>query len=285
MQTATGMAKAESQLDPLSVSHNLPPFPAVALKALNIIAGTEVSLRQLCDVIRVDAAFSAEILKIANSPLIAFSTPVISVLQASMLLGFRRLRNVAITVGLRSYLNGYSSPALLACWRHSLACAMVAERIAKPSYVDRDFAYTAGVMHDIGRVALATLLPQSYVRVVELAGTQPQDVLRIERDLCGIDHCAAGFALVTAWKLPEQFADITLHHHDPFPSDTNAIPVLQRSCRIADALGFAAVPHGSLCTYQEILSECSNDVRKALPEDPNVLTAEIQGQISVIESA
>jgi len=285
MQTATGVAKAESPLDPVRISHSLPPFPAVALKALNIIAGTEVSLRQLCDVISVDAAFSAEILRISNSPLIAFSTPVISVLQASILLGFRRLRNVAITVGLRSYLNGSTSPVLRASWRHSLACAIVAEKIARPSCVERDFAYTAGIMHDIGRVALASLLPQPYVRVLELARSQPQSVLRIERDLCGIDHCAAGFALVTAWKLPEQFADITLHHHDPFPSDTNAIPVLQRSCRIADALGFAAVPHGSPHAYQQILAECNEDLQKALPEDPAVLASEIDSQIAVIESA
>ena len=73
------------------------PFPAVALKALNLMAGTDTSLLELCDLIRSDPAFTTAILKIANSPLVAFSKDITSILQASMLLGFQRLRSVVIT--------------------------------------------------------------------------------------------------------------------------------------------------------------------------------------------
>src|SRR5438477_9881536 len=83
----------------------LPPFPAVALKALNVLSGTDSSLIELCDLIRTDPVFSAEILKVANSPLVAFSKEVTNMLQASMLLGFRRLRRLVITVGFRSYVH------------------------------------------------------------------------------------------------------------------------------------------------------------------------------------
>ncbi len=285
MQTGTGTSKAEKPLVKSWVSDSLPPFPAVALKALNLVSGTDGSLRQLCDVIRVDPAFSSEILKIANSPLIAFSTSVTSVLQASMLLGFRRLRNVVITVGLRAYLTERSSPALLASWRHSIACAIVAEKLAKATATDRDFAYTAGVMHDIGRIALAALLPETYARVFEQAAMRPGEVLQIERELCGIDHCAAGCALVTAWKLPEDFAEITLHHHDPVTTATNAASVIQRSCAIAEAIGFAAIPRDLPRGYQELLAECTEHTRRYLPEAPGDLAADIESQISMIESA
>src|SRR5271165_3193805 len=114
----------------------LPPFPAVALKALNLMAGTDTSLLDLCNLIRSDPAFSTAVLRIANSPLVAFSKNVTSVLQASMLLGFRRLRSVVITVGLRAYLQDSFTPLAMSCWRHSVACAIIAERSAKWSFLD-----------------------------------------------------------------------------------------------------------------------------------------------------
>ena len=99
----------------------LPPFPAVALKALNLSAGTDTSLLELCNLIRSDPAFSAAILKIANSPLVAFSKAITSIMQASMLLGFQRLRGVVITVGLKAYLQKAFTPPLQSCWRHCVA--------------------------------------------------------------------------------------------------------------------------------------------------------------------
>ncbi|MGB9233035.1 MAG: HDOD domain-containing protein [Terriglobales bacterium] len=94
---------------------DVPPFPAVALKALNLMAGTDTSLLELCNLIRPDVAFSTEVLRIANSPLVAFSKDITNVLQASMLLGFRRLRSVVITVGLRTYLAQTFTPLLQSC--------------------------------------------------------------------------------------------------------------------------------------------------------------------------
>src|SRR5271157_348771 len=154
----------------------LPPFPAVALKALNLMAGTDTSLLDLCNLIRSDPAFSTAILRIANSPLVAFSRNITSVLQASMLLGFQRLRGVVMTIGLRAYLQDSFTPLLHSCWRHSVACAMIAERTAKLTGADKDVAYTAGIMHDIGRIALATTMPLSYARVVQTGADQPHDL-------------------------------------------------------------------------------------------------------------
>src|ERR1035441_8482495 len=136
---------------------DLPPFPAVALKALNLMAGTDTSLLELCNLIRSDPAFSTAVLRIANSPLVAFSKNITSMLQASMLLGFQRLKSVVITVGLKAYLKEPFTPLLQSCWRHSVACAIVAEHAASWSGFDKDFAYTAGIMHDIGRVAMASV--------------------------------------------------------------------------------------------------------------------------------
>lgn len=285
MGTLTASPSSEPNTKVLTALDCLPPFPAVALKAMTVLSGTDTSLSELCDLIRSDPAFSGEILRIANSPLIAFSKEITSVLQASMLLGFRRLRRVVITVGLRSYLDKSFTPAMRACWRHSVASAMIAERIARWNSVDRDSAHTAGILHDIGRMALATVEPGLYAGLIEKAAIEPAfDVLQAERDLFGIDHCGAGRLLAIAWKLPEVFVDITSRHHEPLSRLEDVVEVVRLSCLLADALGFAATPRQSMRSSQEVLAEYPESVRKNLPT-ADLLTDEITREMSVIEAA
>src|SRR5271165_2065879 len=253
MTQATSTSKAAEPMELRWDPDSIPPFPSIALKALKLMAGTDTSLLELCDLIRSDAAFSVAVLRIANSPLVAFPKNVTSVLQASMVLGFRRLRSTVITIGLRSYLKNSCTPLMNSCWRHSLACALIAERSAKWSFLDADFAYTAGILHDIGRVALATIMPGSYAQVVEHGGEQPQDLLQSERELCGIDHCQAGHSLVTAWNLPEAFLEITACHHNLEAHPRGAASLIPSSCELADALGFAVIRCRFSRSYGEIL--------------------------------
>jgi putative nucleotidyltransferase with HDIG domain len=284
MTLAIGASKAKEPIELRWAPDSLPPFPAIALKALNLMAGTDTSLLELCTLIRSDPAFSTAILRIANSPLVAFSKNITSVVQASMLLGFRRLKSVVITVGLKGYLQGSFTPVLQSCWRHSVACATIAERSAKWSSFDKDFAYTAGILHDIGRVALATVMPQAYARVVERGADQTQDLLRSEQELCGIDHCQAGRALVTAWNLPEAFLEITSCHHDPETNARGAASLVRPSCMLADALGFTVVKYRSPRCYAEILAEFPEPARNRFPADAKELASDITNEISLIES-
>jgi putative nucleotidyltransferase with HDIG domain len=269
----------------LCALNRLPPFPSVALRAMNVLSGTDSSLSELCDLVRCDPVFAAEILRIANSPLIAFSKEITSVLQASMLLGFRRLRKLVITVGLRSYIDKPFTPAVRDCWRHSVACAMVAERTARWNSIDRDFAYTAGILHDIGRVALATINSRAYSALVERAAEDPAwDALAHERECFGIDHCGAGRLLVAAWKLSEEFFDVTSRHHEPLTHQENVTEVVRLSCRLADALGFAAAQHKSIPSYAEVLSEFPESVCKHMP-GADEFGAKIAKEIGTIEAA
>lgn len=263
----------------------VPPFPAVALKALNLMAGTDTSLIELCNLIRPDVAFSTEVLRIANSPLVAFSKEITNVMQASMLLGFRRLRSVVITVGLRAYLAHGFTPLLESCWRHSIACAIIGERAAKASLLDKEFAYTAGVMHDIGRVVLAVSMPNEYARALERGADQPRDLLQVERSVCGIDHCAVGGTLVREWALPEAFSWITTCHHDTDAHPPGEDCIVRQSCLLADALGFGVAGYRSMRSYAEILSGFPEPARNYLSRDEQELAAEIESQVTMIESA
>ncbi|MGA2965233.1 MAG: HDOD domain-containing protein [Terriglobales bacterium] len=285
MNPATATSRAAEAMELRWDPDSIPPFPAVALHALKLMSGTDTSLLELCNLIRSDPAFSTAVLRIANSPLIAFSKNITSVIQASMLLGFQRLRSVVITVGLKAYLKDSFTPPMRLCWRHSVACAIVAERSAKWSLLDKEFAYTAGILHDIGRVALATTMPAPYARVIERGADRPQDLLQVEQELCGIDHCQAGRSLVTAWNLPEAFREIASCHHDPGVRLQGTASLIPPSCALADSLGFGVVRCRSSPSYADILGAFPEPARKHFPSDAQQLASEIANEIKVIESA
>ncbi len=234
---------------------DIPPFPAIALRALNMMTGTDSSLLELCDLIRSDPVFSGAVLRMANSPLIGFPHRITSVLQASMLLGFRRLKSVVITIGLKYYLEENYTPLLQSCWRHCLACAVAAEQAAATAMLDKNFAHTAGILHDIGRVAMAASMPRSYAKVLEAEVSGGNDLLRIERDLCGIDHCEAGSQLIEAWALPPLYMEIVSGHHNVQAGSHDIVSLVSSCCRVSDSCGFAEANYRSLPDYAEVFAE------------------------------
>jgi len=284
MTPALGTAKAKPSIELRWDPEAIPPFPAVALKALKLLSGTDTSLLELCNLIRSDPAFSIAVLRVANSPLVAFSKNITSVLQASMVLGFLRLRRVVITVGLRAYFENSFSLLIRSCWRHSVACAIIAERSAKWSSLDGDFAYTAGILHDIGRVALATFVADAYASVIKRGAEQPDDLLLVERELCGIDHCEAGRSLVAAWNLSPGFLEITACHHEREVRPPGTASLIPPSCELADALGFSVIHCRSPRSYAEILADFPERARGRLPADAKMLALEITNEIKVIEA-
>jgi putative nucleotidyltransferase with HDIG domain len=264
---------------------NLPPFPAVAMRVLQLIDKDDVGIQKLTDLIRADLALSTEILTLANSALYAFRTEIKSILQAAVLLGLQRVKALAITVGMRVYLtDSMKIPALLACWRHSLASALLAEDLAIGNFVDKDSAYTAALLHDIGRLALAVIQPAKYADFLKSTEDEPCDVLERERELFEIDHCQAGRWLVEAWKLPRTFADVTAHHHtQPNNRIPEIVALVRHSCLLADALGFAAVRSLAAPSYQDILEELSVRERRRFPQDPEELSIKIATKINSME--
>src|ERR1700686_1865542 len=174
---------------------------------------------------------------------------------------------------------------MISCWRHSVACAIIAERSAKWTLQDNDFAYTAGILHDIGRVALATVMPDSYARVVERGANQSLDVLQSERELCGIDHCDAGRSLMIAWNLPEAFIEIAASHHDREPHLTGTASLIPLSCALADSLGFAVIRYRSGPSYAAILAQFPASVQRHFPGTAEEFAADIANEITALESA
>jgi HD-like signal output (HDOD) protein len=212
-----------------------------------------------------------------------------------MLLGYERLKGLVLTIGVRVYLaNVLNIPTLRACWRHSLACAVVAEDAAVATfvaqskaraYVDKDAAYTAGIIHDLGRLVLAKSRPMEYADLLIGAESGPCDVLARERELFGIDHCQAGRSLVQAWKLPAEFIEIASGHHgDICDRPFDALAVVHFSCLMADALGFQVVNSVNFRSYEELLSNLPERERQHFCAKREEYASRVAGRIDSLES-
>src|SRR6266568_6262545 len=105
---------------------NLPPFRPVAVKLLRLTAQDDVPLNRIQAVLRTDVAFSAEVLRLANSALIGSRNEVNSVAHAVALLGLERLKGLSMTVALRDFLTTpKSGAAMQLCWKYNLATAVI----------------------------------------------------------------------------------------------------------------------------------------------------------------
>ena len=265
----------------------LPAFPSASTKALQLLSSSDTRLLELYQVICSDPSFSSEVLRIANSPLYPLPSAISNVTQAAMLLGFERLKSVAVTIGIRSYLKDVLTvPALRACWRHSLACALIAEEAAGTTSMRNDDAYTAGILHDLGRLALAAIRPRPYAELLQSSAKQPCDILERERDLFGLDHCEAGRALVSAWRLPEALVEVTSHHHDDAKGRNgfDLVSVVHYSCRFADVLGFQAVRPAHPRNYDEVLQELPLSERRMFTFDPGAMAKTITARMEALDA-
>jgi putative nucleotidyltransferase with HDIG domain len=266
----------------------IPPFPQVAIRVLQLTSKEDVSMRQLGDLISSDPSFSSKVLTIANSALYAPRSPVTSILQAIAVLGLNNLKGVCLTAGVRAYLgkslNRLSSQAI---WRHSMACALIAEQLAQGDSRNRNTAYTGGVMHDIGRLAMMVIRPEAYDALLMTHRGSPSSILLRERELFGFDHCDAGKHLIADWKLPAHFEAIVSDHHSPRQRhDPRNLPALINvSCRVADTIGFAVFPGCEVTPYTDLLGELPERECKVLCADKEILAFEVSSKINGIELA
>lgn len=243
-------------------------------------------MSRLSALISSEPAFSSEVLTIANSALYSVRSPVTSVLQAVAVLGTKRLRGLCLTVGVRAYLgDSLNNQSLRAMWRHSLACALIAQQLARAGSMPKDEAYTAGILHDIGRVALAVLSAKEYASLLETHIGSASSILLAERDLFGFDHCETGRCLIRDWKLPAHFMNIVSDHHSAREKgDPWHMPdLINVSCRMADSIGFAVFQGCELTPYLDLLEELPDRERKTFCADVDVLAFEVSSKINGVE--
>lgn len=221
----------------------LPVFRPVAVRLLAVLAKEDVEVTHVTDLLNSDPAFSAEILTLANSSLYARHNRIDTVQKAIVCLGLERTRAFAATVALHGMVSGIKGKATVQdCWQHSRAAAIVAEWLAPFYRVHPEQAYTAALMHDIGRLGMLAAYPE-YPLLLAAAAGSPQDLLERERISFSVNHCEAGLWLTRIWGLPEEFWEAASQHHRAVTGALgDRTDLVRLSCLFAEALGFKPAP-------------------------------------------
>ena len=264
-----------------------PPFPQVALRVLRLANDEDVPLHELCDLISSDPVFASEVLTIANSLLYAPRYPASGILQAVAVLGANHLQGMCLTVGMRAYLGkSLTFQAMRNLWRHNLACALIAEQIASAGFMDKDVAYTSGILHDIGRFALAVLRPKEYAALLADHTGDAQSILEREHALFGWDHCETAQQIMSDWRLPADYKFIVSDHHAPRSGDSSwsMSELIKVSCKMADTAGFAAFAGCATTPFPDLLEQLPARERKLFHHEVEPLAREVFTQIRAVES-
>jgi len=261
---------------------NLPPLNSIANQVLSLSADPDVDIRRLAFAMEADPAFAAEVLLLANSSLFGFTSRMSVLRHAIAVLGLDRIKALAVTVAMRAFL-GQGSPLVKQCWRHSAACGVIAEEISPIFDVSGDQAYTAALMHDIGRLGLLKSYSREIAPVLEGEYDGIAAVLAAERVAINVDHAVAGAWLVKNWAYPPSFAEVCEHHHKPIdPKDAPLLQVVKLACQIADSMDYSAVRYEALL-YPEVLQRLPGSVRRDSFPTEKDLQNNLKARLAVFE--
>ena len=152
--------------------------------------------------------------------------------------------------------------------------------------IDKDTAYTAGILHDIGRMALSVIQPKGYAALLEKHRGAAASMLAAERELFGWDHCEIGRQLIGDWNLPKSFEAVVADHHLERCSDCewDVGELVKVSCAMASTVGFAAFSGCETAKYPELLEELPAAEQNSFHPEAETLRSEIAESIHAIES-
>jgi diguanylate cyclase (GGDEF)-like protein len=196
---------------------NLPTIPAIALEVLRMSREEEVDLRKIADVISRDVALSGRILSVVNSAFYGLPRKVSNVNQAVVMLGLASVKTLALGFSLAmNIMEKEESNRLDAFWRRSLYFAVAARSFAERKCpIIREEAFTAGLLADVGTLAMFEAFAEKYAKFCVTAGRNHVGILEAERKAFGTDHQEVGLCMVESWHLPELLTIPVAHHHEP----------------------------------------------------------------------
>jgi putative nucleotidyltransferase with HDIG domain len=188
----------------------LPVLPEVASQVVQLCNRETVDLREVAGLVKRDPAMAGHLMRMANSPLYAPPTPLVSIDQVVSRLGLAKVREIALVISCQSkvfQVAGFEAKVRMQ-FRHSLAAGLFAQEIARSRRLNVEEAFLCGLLHDVGQPVLL----QAIVDLGQAAG------LVLERGAvetaCAMLHARVGASLVAHWSLPVRLADAIRHHHD-----------------------------------------------------------------------
>jgi len=213
---------------------DLPPLPQVATRVIRLSGDSDTSSRDLQNLIRMDQALSAQVLRIANSAMFGRVREVTTLTQAILTLGFATTRSVVLASSVKNlFTRGPVGVQERILWEHALVTAITGSAFSKAlAFGSNEEVFLAGLMHDIGKCVLTLKFPEAYGALLRRVNGEGGDGLSMELDTFGFDHAMVGEALVRSWNIAEGVEAVVRWHHDPLQA-----PAEHRRLVAAIALG------------------------------------------------
>ena len=209
-----------------SRANNLKMLPAVATQALQIVEDPDCGINEFAAVVERDPSLAAGILRMANSVVFSSGRPVLNLHQAVVRLGFRQCKNLIVTASFSSMMK---SMTLDEEWiretlsQHSFTTALLCLNMNRTLNIGfQGEEFTGGLIHDIGRLLLATCYSDCFSEFDNLEFDEETGVLAAEQAFVETNHCEIGAWFVTKNALPEQLKSVVRFHHNPELADTNS---------------------------------------------------------------
>lgn len=218
----------DSSSDSFVDSLKLPTFPSTVARIDAVLQDAEFELSSLAEIVAQDPPIAASVLRSANSAYYGLEEPVNSLREAVGTLGARSIRNLAFQAAIVSeykHLAKYPEFDLRRLWKHSIMTAQLAQALATQSMAPRpgagDLAYTAGLLHDIGKIVLLDSMGEFFLEAVRDATRKEQQAVISEDAILGMNHATTGSLVGFAWKLPEEITRAIEYHHDESAGGSN----------------------------------------------------------------
>ena len=198
---------------------DLQPIPQVALKILRMINDEFYEIHNLTDEIRKDQVISARTIQLCNSVMFATREKIESLDHALVMLGKGLLLKFVISASLNNFFNQIGSGYSLCkggLYHHAVGAGVIAEKLAVlTKKAEPSVAYTAGLLHDIGKVVLDQFIYSGFPLFYRELNEKGKNFAEVEKRVLGTDHTEAGLELAQNWSFPESLVETIRHHHEP----------------------------------------------------------------------
>jgi HD-like signal output (HDOD) protein len=265
-------------LNRLKDLESLPTLPNIVNRIIETLDNPESRVQDLMELIIVDQSLSLQILRVANSAYYGLTSRVLSLDRAIMIIGFDEIQRITMAASLLSAFKGQSEQ-MKSLWFHSLETAYVCRFLAEKMHdSNQSEVYTAGLLHDVGKVIIAVCFSQYFHLIQHYVTQLKQDWSSVEQRILGVDHAYMGQCLSTIWGLPPTVRSVIAHHHSILNRLTDSVPeerivmltalanlLVNRRKRRVEKLSPIIIPEELLLKLQltnQDISEVEEDLKK-----------------------
>jgi len=217
----------------------LPTLPQIVHKIITLVEEEDTSAKELGALIANDQAITTRLLKVANSAYYGFMLQIETLQKAVVVLGYEEVKSLAMGIAVFHSLRQTNQKAGLdpeQFWLHSLGSALIGQDISRRFHADSPgAAFTASLLHDVGKLVISSALPEEYGGVFTLAQSQNTDLSDAEREVLGFDHTEAGVWVCEKWKLPPVLT-VPIHCHHRVLESTKELLRMTAIVHSADSL-------------------------------------------------